>query len=76
MEKIVKCVNSFFICIIPKKASPQNMGDYRPISLIGCYIKSRKIILLANRLRRVIGTVISNNQSTFINGKYILDGRY
>jgi hypothetical protein len=30
--------------------------------------------ILANRLRAVIGSVVSDSQSTFVKGKQILDG--
>lgn len=32
--KLVKGSNSSFICLVPKKDSPQKVRDYRPISLI------------------------------------------
>lgn len=48
------------------------MGDYRPISLIN---SSLKIIskLLANRLRRVINSLVDTTQSAFLKGRCILD---
>ncbi|KAL4573741.1 hypothetical protein LXL04_020558 [Taraxacum kok-saghyz] len=61
-EKIPKGCNSAFITFIPKVLNPMFMKDYRPISLIGIHYK---IIakLLANRLAKVIGSVISVEQS-------------
>ena len=48
------------------------MQDFRPISLIGSMYK---IIakLLANRLQRVLGQIISPSQSAFVQGRQILD---
>lgn len=65
--KIVSGLNPSFISLIPKKPSPQTIEDYRPISLIG---GAYKIIskLLANRLAKVIGTIIGPNQSAFFGG--------
>ncbi|GJU81834.1 RNA-directed DNA polymerase, eukaryota [Tanacetum coccineum] len=58
---------------IPKKVDPLGFSDYRPISLIGCVYKVISKIL-ANRLAKVIASVISPNQSAFIAGRQILDG--
>ncbi|KAM0001698.1 putative RNA-directed DNA polymerase [Helianthus debilis subsp. tardiflorus] len=51
------CTTSF-LTLIPKKVDPGGLGDYRPISLIGCI---NKIIskVLANRLKSVIHGLIS-----------------
>jgi len=44
-----------------------------PISLVGCLYKVLAKVL-ANRLRNVIESVVSDSQSAFIKGKQILDG--
>ena len=49
------------------------MNDYRPIFLVGSLYKVLAK-LLANRLRSVIGSVISDSQSAFVKGGQILDG--
>ena len=71
--KLTKGVNSTFIALIPKVSIPQQLNDYRPISLVGCMYKVLAKVL-ANRLRGVLGSVISESQSTFVKGKQILDG--
>ncbi|KAI3824227.1 hypothetical protein L1987_05677 [Smallanthus sonchifolius] len=64
---------SSFIALIPKSRNPTGLNDYRPISLVGVV---NKVIskILASRLKRVLGAVISDSQSAFLSGKYILDG--
>jgi hypothetical protein len=59
--------------MIPKVECPQRLGDYRPISLVGCLYKVLAKVL-ANRLREIIGSVVSDSQSAFVRGKQILDG--
>nr|GEV58921.1 RNA-directed DNA polymerase, eukaryota, reverse transcriptase zinc-binding domain protein [Tanacetum cinerariifolium] len=65
--------NSSFIALIPKISNAKFVSDFRPISLIGCQYK---IIgkILANRLSKVIESIISPEQSAFIKGRNILDG--
>ncbi|GKC42081.1 RNA-directed DNA polymerase, eukaryota [Tanacetum coccineum] len=65
--------NSSFIALIPKVLGAKQVNDFRPISLIGCQYK---IIgkILANRLSLVIDGIISQEQSTFIKGRQIMDG--
>ncbi|XP_022026490.1 uncharacterized protein LOC110927176 [Helianthus annuus] len=64
---------SSFIALIPKIKDPLGLKDYRPISLIGII---NKVIskLLANRLKKVLDTVVTPSQSAFIGGRFILDG--
>ena len=56
--KLSKGINTTFIALIPKVDSPQKLDDFRPISLVGSLYKILAK-LLANRLRMVIGSVIS-----------------
>ncbi|CAK8566159.1 unnamed protein product [Lathyrus sativus] len=63
---------SSFIALIPKLESPQGMEDYRPISLIGCVYKVIFKILAA-RLSKDIGRLISVSQMTFVPGRQLLD---
>jgi hypothetical protein len=71
--KLAKGLNSTFIALIPKVESPQRLNEFRPISLVGSLYK---IVakLLANRLRLVIGSVISEAQTAFVRDRQILDG--
>ena len=48
------------------------MQDFRPISLVGSFYKIISKIL-ANRLKRVIGKVVSNSRNALVGGRQILD---
>jgi hypothetical protein len=66
----LKGVHSTFIALIPKVTSPQRLNDFRPISLVGCMYKVL-VKVLVNKLRAVIGSVVSHSQSAFVKGKKI-----
>jgi len=61
-------LNATFIGLIPKKANAEDIRDYRPISLVGC-IYNLLSKVLAQRLRGVIGFLISENQNAFVGGR-------
>jgi hypothetical protein len=71
--KLTKGINTTFISLIPKVDNPQTLNDFRPISLMGSLYKIL-VKLLANRLRHVIGSVISDTRSAFVKDRQILDG--
>jgi hypothetical protein len=71
--KLTKGINSTFIALIPKVDNHQSLNDFRPISLVGSLYKILAK-LLANRLRQVIGSVISETQSAFVKNRQILNG--
>lgn len=52
---------------------PLDLGDIRPISLIGCVYKVLSKMLF-NRLAKVIHKLISPNQTAFLHGRQIFDG--
>ena len=66
--RLAKGINSTFIALNPKVDSPQRLNDYRPISLLGSMYKIMSK-LFSNRLRSVIGFVVSDSQSAFIKGR-------
>ena len=67
-----KSINATFIALIPKKPGAMEMKDFRPISLIsGVYKIVAKV--LANRLKLVVGKVVSAPQNAFVQGRQILD---
>jgi hypothetical protein len=71
--KLSEGINSTFIALIPKIDCPQRLNDFRPISLVGSLYKILAKVL-ANRLRLVIGSVISESQTVFVKDRQILDG--
>nr|KYP62677.1 Transposon TX1 uncharacterized [Cajanus cajan] len=70
--KLVKGSNSSFVVLVPKTDNPQKVEEYRPIFLIGCMYKVLAKVL-ANRMKKVVGKVISESQSAFLKGRLILD---
>jgi hypothetical protein len=56
---------SYFLALIPKVSSPQALGDFRPISLLGCLYKMVAKVLVA-RLAKVIDSLVPNTQSAFV----------
>ena len=71
--KLSRGINTTFIVLTPKVDSPQHLNEYRPISLVGCMYKILAKVL-ANRLRKVVGSVISETQSAFVKNRQIMDG--
>lgn len=65
--------NTALVALIAKVESPTGFKDFMPISIIGCIYK---IIskLLVRRLQKVMNHLIGSLQSSFIQGRQILDG--
>ena len=57
-NSFVKSLNNTFMVLIPKKSGAEDLGDFRPISLLGGLYKLLAKVL-ANRLKKVIGKVVS-----------------
>ncbi|RVW12414.1 putative ribonuclease H protein [Vitis vinifera] len=64
---------SYIFGLDSKKGGAEDLGDYRPISLLGGLYKLLAKVL-ANRLKKIIDKVISPDQNAFIKGRQILDG--
>jgi hypothetical protein len=65
-------LNQAFIVLIPKKQCPQQVSNYRPISLTHSFAKLITKIL-ANRLGPELDYLISNNQTAFVRRRCIHD---
>ena len=68
----LKSLNNTFLVLLPKKGGAEDLGDFRPISLLGGLYKLLAKVL-ANRLKKVIGKVVSLDQNAFVTGRQILD---
>ncbi|KAL5770257.1 hypothetical protein ACOSP7_014411 [Xanthoceras sorbifolium] len=68
----MKEINHTLIVLIPKVERAVKIGKFRPISLCNVIYKIVSKVL-ANRLRGVLGKLISETQSAFILGRSIMD---
>ena len=70
--KILSSINLTHITLIPKRKNPESMSHFRPISLCNVIFK---IVLkvLANKLKKILGTIISDCQSAFVPERVIID---
>ncbi|MCI31965.1 transposon TX1 putative protein, partial [Trifolium medium] len=73
IETLPKSLLSYFVTLIPKVNLPFGLGDFRPISLLGCLYKIIASVL-TNRLAKVMNLLVASNQSTFIKGRNLVDG--
>lgn len=72
VRQVFRSSNATFIVLIPKKSGAVDIKDFRPISLVsGTYKIISKI--LVNRLKEVLGKVVTKCQNAFVKGRQILD---
>lgn len=69
---LLKEIYNTFIAFIPKKEKATHLEDYRPISL--CNIICKILLkVMTNRLKSLMDSIISEEQTGFIPGRLILD---
>ena len=67
-----RSLNASFLTLIPKKNNAINVKDFQPITSVGSVYKLLSKVL-ANRLRVVLDSLISESQNAFVGGRQILD---
>ncbi|XP_074292994.1 uncharacterized protein LOC141619872 [Silene latifolia] len=71
-KHMAKQANSTVLSLIPKKAVPSSIMDYRPIS---CSTVFYKVIskILANRLQKVLPSLVGEERAAFVKGRSIFE---
>ena len=67
-KSFAKSLNITFLVLIPKKGGAEDLGDFQPISLLGRLYKLLAKVL-ANRLKKVLGKMVSADQNAFVRGR-------
>lgn len=69
---IISEVNKTYICLIPKKDNPEEITDFRPVSLCNT---NYKIItkIIVNKIKNYPSRIISPIQASFVPGRSIYE---
>jgi hypothetical protein len=70
--QVLSALNATFITLIPKEERATNPKQFRPISLCNVIYKIITKVI-ANRLKPILPTIISNEQSGYVEGRQIMD---
>lgn len=65
-------INHSLVCLIPKVKVPQTMADIRPISFCNVLVRILSKVM-TNRLKRCLNTIVSEQQSEFIESRLLTD---
>lgn len=69
---LCQSLNASFISLIPKKKGMLEPRDFHPISLLNSFYKILSMAL-AERLDKVMRSIISPTQNAFVEGRQMLD---
>lgn len=69
---MISFLNSTLIALIRKKCRPAFVNEFQPISLCNIVYKLISKVLI-NTMKPYMHSIILNNQSTFILGRFIID---
>lgn len=69
-EFLPKGVNSIILALVPKKTDTVEMRDYMPIACCNVIYKVVSKII-ANRFKRILPRLVTENQSAFIEGRLL-----
>ena len=69
---ILKVLNTSFISLIPKQDNAQTPDRFRPIALCNVVYKIISKVI-ANRLKPLLPTLVSVEQSGYVEGRQILN---
>lgn len=69
---MVEDLNHTLIALVPKVKEPKIVMEFRPISLYNVLYKLISKVI-ANRVKNLLNVAISQNQSTFISDRLIID---
>lgn len=70
--KLPDGINSTHITLVPKIATPEEVSQFRPINCCNFIYKIFSKVL-ANRMKTILKSLISENQSAFVQGRQIQD---
>ncbi len=74
-EETSELINKGFIILIPKSGDHAKIGNWRPITLLGCLYKILAKTL-AKRLQTFLPGIIRPSQTGFVEGRCILDNTF
>ncbi|XP_074300848.1 uncharacterized protein LOC141632177 [Silene latifolia] len=69
---VLKEMNRTFIALVPKCDSPEEVKDYRPISLCNVFM-GIVTKCITNRMQKVMGYLVGDYQNAFLSGRSISD---
>lgn len=70
--QILRALNSTFLALIPKEGQAHLPQQFRPIALCNIIYKLLTKVI-ASRLKPILPTIISSEQSSYVEGKQIMD---